>query len=237
MSRKRTPKKPEPVLHFSDVTKHYGEVHALGPVSIEVPASQLVALLGHNGSGKSTLLAIAAGLLEPSGGTATIRGATAGEQPARAVVSYLPSEPMLYDDLSVEEHLEYLTRLHGSTPSAHDARQLLAELGLEQRVGELPSTFSRGLRQKAAIAIALCRPFSLFLVDEPFSGLDLQGRDALVSILERIRDEKSTAIVATHALDELKAFDRVLVLDHGCLAFDGPPRDLPQPAGGRTYGR
>ena len=139
-------------------------------------------LLGHNGSGKTTLLRMAAGLLEPSAGTATILGSPVGTLDARAATSYLGDQPVFYDDLSVWEHLEYIAKLHGHDEWEPHATDLLETLGLFDRRDDLPMTFSRGLRQKAAIALAFIRPFELLLVDEPFVGLDRTGRDALLDL-------------------------------------------------------
>lgn len=222
-----TQKRSESPLSFSSITKHHGETRAVGPLSLQIEAGQSVALLGHNGSGKSTLLALAAGLLEASDGSVTVFGEPAGEQAARAAVSYIRDNPVLYEDLSLREQLEYLTRLHGSEPEAHDVDQLIERLGLSSRVDDLPSTLSRGLRQKAAIAVALCRPFALLLVDEPFAGLDPAGQIALLDILEQIRNDNGSVVVATHDHRMLSRFDRALVLSDGQLVYDGPVAEIP----------
>lgn len=227
--RKSRTKKPrnEPLLRCIDAEKHHGDVLAVGPVTFDVPAGQLVALVGHNGSGKSTLLATAAGVLTPTEGSITVGGVPAGEQEARTAVSYIRDHPVLYEDLSVQEHLEFLTRLHGSTPEDHDADRIVDRLGLSHRVDDLPSTFSRGLRQKAAIAVALCRPFAVLLVDEPFSGLDSLGRAALMDLIGEIKSRKGSVLVATHDKEALAVFDRVLMLREGELVYDGTPANLP----------
>ena len=135
-----------------------------------------VALIGPNGSGKSTLLRMAAGLLEPTAGSLEVAGFEVGDIDARATTSYLPDDPVLYDDLSLREHVEYVSRLHGGDGWDDYAEGLCERLGLTARVEDLPATFSRGLRQKTSIVLALVRPFSLLLVDEPFVGLDQPGK-------------------------------------------------------------
>ena len=95
---------------------------------------------------------------------------------------------MLYDDLSVQEHLEYTVRMHGGDGDEDVIDQLIDDLGLRGREDDLPSQFSRGLRQKTAAAVALCRPFSLLLVDEPFVGLDASGREAFLELLDDAHD-------------------------------------------------
>jgi ABC-2 type transport system ATP-binding protein len=182
-----------------------------------------VVLVGHNGSGKTTLLRMAAGLLDPSDGEIDIVGAPAGSLEARASLSYLPDNPVLYDDLSVFEHIEYTCRLHGATDWEERAVGLLSDLGLAHRADDLPSRFSRGLRQKTAILLALIRPFDLLLVDEPFVGLDPGGREAFVELIEDASDAGATVVVATHQLEYVTRADRCVALRDGALVYDGPP--------------
>ena len=144
-----------------------------------------VALVGHNGSGKSTFLRLAAGLLDLTDGTIDDRRARRPARPsARAAVSFLPDEPVLYDDLSVREHLAYVAALHGVDLSERPRRPRRAGRP-RHRADDLPSQFSRGLRQRTSIALGLVRPFELLLVDEPFVGLDLGGQGGAARHLRR----------------------------------------------------
>jgi ABC-2 type transport system ATP-binding protein len=217
-----TPKNP-PALEAKGVTKDYGDLVALEPLDLSIPAGQTVVLVGHNGSGKTTLLRMAAGLLDPSDGGIEIGGAPAGSLDARAALSYLPDNPVLYDDLSVFEHIEYTCRLHGATDWEQRAVGLLGDLGLAHRADDLPSRFSRGLRQKTAILLALIRPFDVLVVDEPFVGLDPGGRDAFVELIEDASDAGATVVVATHQLEYVTRADRCVALRDGALVYDGPP--------------
>lgn len=204
------------------VAKSYGDITALHPLDLTIDRGSAVALLGHNGSGKTTLLRLAVGTLEPTEGSITVAGHAAGSLAGRAAVSYLADNPTFYDDLSVWEHLEYVARLHGRTEWEQDAADLLGEFGIYERADHLPSTFSRGLRQKAAIAIAFIRPFELLLVDEPFVGLDATGREALLARFELVRDSGATLVVATHELQFAGRSDRLVVLADGEVVHDGP---------------
>jgi ABC-type multidrug transport system ATPase subunit len=213
-------------LEASGLTKTYGDLVALEPLDLEVPDGQLLVLVGHNGSGKSTLLRMAAGLLEPSEGEIRIVGEPAGSIDARAAVSYLPDNPVLYDDLSVLEHIEYVCRLHEADDWQERAAGLLAEMHLTERADDLPSRFSRGLRQKTAIILGLIRPFSVLLIDEPFVGLDPPGRAALIDLLDDASASGATVIVATHQLDFVQKADRVVALRDGAVIYDGPPGQI-----------
>jgi ABC-type multidrug transport system ATPase subunit len=212
-----------PVLHATGVAKDYGDGLGLLPFDLEVGPGELVMLVGPNGAGKSTFLRLVAGLLEPSSGEVLVDGAPAGSLEARAATSFIPDAPVLYDDLSVEEHLEYVARLHGVTEWRARADHLLERLTLAPRADDLPSRFSRGMRQKASLAVGLIRPFSLLLVDEPFVGLDAPTQAALVELLAEAADEGAALLISTHQLDLVERATRCVAVREGELAFDGEP--------------
>lgn len=213
-------------LSVAGLSKYYGDVAALEELDLEVPAGQSVVLVGHNGSGKSTLLSMIAGVLEPTDGDVLIHGQANDTLQARAELSWLPDAPVLYDDLSLWEHVEYISRMHGGSGDDPFLIELLERLGVEDRKDHLPSQFSRGLRQKSAIAVALCRPFSILLVDEPFVGLDASGRLALLELIDEARDNDATVLVATHDPVVIDRFERGLMLENGELIHDGPASEL-----------
>jgi ABC-type multidrug transport system ATPase subunit len=210
------------VIEAVELAKDYGDLVALHPTDLVLLAGQAIALVGHNGSGKSTLLKLIAGLLDPSGGSVTVAGEPAGSSPARAAISYIPDEPVLYDDLSVREHLQYVSALHGADVTDADIDELVAKLGLTDRVDDLPARFSRGLRQKAGLAVGLVRPFSALLVDEPFVGLDARGRLALLELLDEANDAGALLVVATHDPTFVDRVDRCIALRDGAVIHDGP---------------
>lgn len=212
---------PDPVLVARDATKSYGDLVALAPLTLSIAAGERVALVGHNGSGKSTFLRLAAGLLDLTGGEIAVAGAPAGAPEARAAVSFIPDTPVLYDDLSVREHLAYIASLHGVEATEEQFDQLLAAVGLAHRADDLPARFSRGLRQKAVIAVGLVRPFTLLLVDEPFVGLDVPGQEALLGLLDRSHADGAAIVVATHEPSYVERVDRCVALRDGRVIHDG----------------
>ncbi len=214
---------PVPALATEGLAKVYGDLVAFAPVDLSVPDGQRVVIIGHNGSGKTTLLRMVAGLLEPSEGSAAIFGADAGSADARAALSYLPDTPVLYDDLSVLEHVEYTCRLHDAEDWEDRAVALIHDLGLQGRADDLPSRFSRGLRQKTAILLGLIRPFGLLLVDEPFVGLDPGGRQAFIELMDDAAESGATVVVATHQLEYVERVERCIALRDGEIVYDGPP--------------
>ena len=210
-----------PALHVDDVSKTYGDAPALNPLTLSIAKGERVALIGHNGSGKTTLIRIAAGLLDATTGTVRLNGHDAGSLPARASLSFIADQPTFYDDLTLWEHLEYVARLHGVDEWEQTAADLLGHLGLYDRADDMPNRFSRGLKQKSAIALGFIRPFDLLLVDEPFVGLDASGKEALLELLADASENGATVVVATHELSFVHTVERIIALRDGRLVYDG----------------
>jgi ABC-type multidrug transport system ATPase subunit len=208
-------------LSACDLVKSYGDNVALEHLTLDVARGEVVALVGANGAGKSTFLQLAAGLLEPTAGEIMVEGAPAGTLDARVMLSYIADQPALYDDLSVNEHIEYVARLHGLLGRPESADELLERFRLTPRADDLPARFSRGLRQKTAIVLALVRPFSVLIVDEPFVGLDPPAQDALTELLVAAGEAGAAVIVATHQLGFLDQATRGVALRDGAVVYDG----------------
>lgn len=210
-----------PALEATGLTKTYDELVALHPLDLTVSVGESIALIGHNGSGKSTFLRMAAGLLDSTGGDLEIAGFEVGDVEARATTSFLPDDPVLYDDLSLREHADYISRLHGGEGFDDYAESLCDRLGLGDRIDDLPARFSRGLRQKTSIVLALVRPFSLLLVDEPFVGLDQPGKVVLLELLDEVHSDGAATLVATHDPAYVDRVSRSIALRDGEVVFDG----------------
>ena len=212
----------EPVLETIDLAKDYGDQLGLDPTSLKVGQGELVLLVGPNGAGKSTFLGLCAGLLAPTGGDAMVSGAEVGSLAARAATSVIPDEPVLYDDLSVWEHAEFVARIHQVDDWEPLAEELLQRLGLVDRRDDLPSRFSRGLRQKTSLLLGLLRPAELLLIDEPFVGLDAPGQATLLELLEEVVAAGVTVVVSSHQMDLADRATRCIGLRDGELVHDGP---------------
>lgn len=212
------------VLHADGLRRDFGDLVALHSLDLTIRSGETVALVGANGAGKTTFLLLATGLLDPSEGQVTVAGHRAGSLEARAALSYIPDTPALYDDLSLVEHLEYVARLHGVEAWERRSGELLDRLGLTEAADRLPGGFSRGMRQKASIALALVRPFQILLADEPFDGLDPPSREALTELLEEAGAAGAAVVVSSHRTEVVERSARCVALHDGRLAYDGPPR-------------
>lgn len=218
----------EPLLAFRGAGRSYGGLVALDGLDLEVYPGECVALVGHNGSGKTTALKIAAGELEPSEGVVEVAGTRVsggGDDPAvRRAVVFVRDEPVFYDDLTVAEHLELVGLAHGATEGL-DGRigAVLGRFGLEGREDFLPGQLSRGLRQKAQLACALVRPFSVLLLDEPIVGLDPASQVALRETLLGVKAEGKAVLMSTHQLGFARGLaDGAVVLGEGGVLAAGP---------------
>jgi ABC-type multidrug transport system ATPase subunit len=210
------------VLQTFELGKDYGDGMGVSALDLKIKPRELVMLVGPNGAGKSTFLGLSAGMLEPTTGAAYIGGAEAGSVEARAALAYLPDNPVLYDDLSLAEHIEYVARLHATVDWQDYAQDLLEMFGLSDRVDDLPSRFSRGLKQKTGLILGLIRPFRLMLIDEPFVGLDTPGQETLVEVLTDVVEQGASVLCSTHQLDLVPSATRCIGLRDGELAYDGP---------------
>ena len=209
------------VLQTTDLAKDYGDGLGIHSTTLAVGGGELVLLVGPNGAGKSTLLGLCSGVLEPTSGSVEVGGRAAGTPDARAATSVVPDHPVLYDDLSVREHAEYIARLHGVDDWTPLTDRLLERLGLADRADDLPSRFSRGLRQKTSLVLGLLRPYSLLLVDEPFVGLDAPGQRTLVTLLEEAVAGGAAVVVSSHQLDLADRATRCIGLRDGEVVHDG----------------
>jgi heme ABC exporter ATP-binding subunit CcmA len=213
-------------IHFQEIEKRYGDLFALRRVSLRIEPGEMVALLGANGSGKSTLLRVAAGLVRPSSGRIEFGARSIAEGPygslaLRRRIAMVGHSIMLYDALTAEENLSLFGQLHDLSGLPALIRDGLAAAGLAQRSSSLVRTFSRGMRQRLAIARALLSAPDLLLLDEPTTGLDVQGIAWFADTVRRLRGEGCTIVMSTHGRSEvLRLATRAVRLEAGRVAAD-----------------
>ena len=207
-------------IHFQNIEKRYGAIYALRRVSLEIAPGECVVFAGRNGSGKTTLLRIAARLVRASSGALTYRDRQ-GQICATAPSGFVAHATMVYDELTAEENLLLFARLQGIAEPAVRAEALLREVGLLERRSSLVRTFSRGMRQRMAIARALLHQPSVLLLDEPATGLDPQGISWLAETLGQMNKAGRTILMSLHGESEISALaTRAVRLDAGSVAED-----------------
>ena len=205
----------------SGVWKYFGDFPALRDISLEVPAGSCLALLGRNGAGKTTLLRILAGFSKPAKGTVTLQGHEPRAIPARRQIGYIGHGISVWDELSATENL----RLFASLYDVDTARipRWLERVGLGRVQDGLVREFSRGMRQRLAIARAFLHDPNLLLLDEPFTSLDDRAIALLQSVLREARERGAAVVMSTHQLREaLELASDVALLQKGKLAYAGP---------------
>ncbi len=210
-----------------DVWKAFGSARVLRGVSLSVAPGSASAILGPNGSGKSTLLGVLAALLRPSRGRVHVYGEDPFVEPAaRSMIGFVAHEPMLYGRLSALENLHLFASLYGLRNPRARAEEACDLVGL-RRPHDPVHRLSRGLQQRAALARAIVHTPQLLLLDEPMTGLDPEGRDRLRRILDTVRAQGGTVIMATHSPEEALLFaDHGFVLTEGRLGDPLPLRGL-----------
>ena len=236
----QTPPTPARIgVSFHNVEKRFGSLAALRGVSIEIRAGEFVALLGPNGAGKTTLLRMAALLMNPTRGSVQFTNGPASiSADARKqammldpkhAVGLVGHSTLLYDELTAAENLTLFARLYALDNIPEKVATALEDCGLASRAGSLVRTFSRGMRQRLAIARALLHQPNLILLDEPAAGLDRQGLAWFSARLARQKQEGCTVLMSTHARNEsLDLATRAVSLAAGKVEHDsgsnGDPR-------------
>ncbi len=209
--------RPVSAVELFSVDKDYGEVRALSGVNAVLEAGTLTHVSGPNGAGKSTLLRVIAGLTRPSRGRVVVHGIDLFRSryaPSRGAVGYLGPESGLYGELTLDENLRFCARVHGAPPARIEAA--VERLGLAAIRSRPVSKLSLGFRRRAGLArLLVCTP-ALWLLDEPWNGLDAHAASLLAEMLSEQRAAGRSALVAAHVLGEQAGlFDRALALRKG----------------------
>ena len=210
------------MISIVNVSKSYGAKPAVQDLSLEVPAGELFAFLGPNGAGKTTTIKMMCGLLFPTTGTVRVGGfdlAIEGDR-ARALISYVPDQPYLYEKLTGREFLQFTADLYGMpTEKSRDKIAEVIELfHLEEFADDLTERYSHGMRQRTVCAAALVHEPKLLIADEPTVGLDPKSIRELKTLLRRLADDGTTIFLSTHTLDIAEELaDRIGIIDRGRL--------------------
>lgn len=215
----------EPMLEAINLTKRYEDNSlALNNVSFFVNQGQIFSMLGGNGAGKTTTINIFLNLIEPTSGEARINGITTHKEPLKAkqYISYVSENVMLYPDFSAFQNLDFFSKLAGKTNyTKKDYREVLMRVGLQEEAhNKKLRGFSKGMRQKCGIAVAILKNSPAILLDEPTSGLDPNAGLQFVKLLQELKDEGKAILMSTHDIFRAKEIsDMIGIMKEGNLVM------------------
>lgn len=219
------------VLQLKNVTGGYTRKPVIQDLSFDIQKGELVGLIGLNGAGKSTTIKHIIGTLLAQSGDIRLNGVTLKEdiEKYRSSFSYIPETPVLYEELTLREHLELTAMAYGLDEKTLAKRQetLLKEFRMEKRLNWFPSHFSKGMRQKVMIMSAFLVNPALYIIDEPFVGLDPLGIQSLLDQMHARKKEGAAILMSTHILSTAEKYcDRIILLHEGRVRAQGTMNDL-----------
>jgi ABC-2 type transport system ATP-binding protein len=225
-----------PALEIRGLVKRFDKQTAVDGLDISIAQGELHAILGPNGAGKTTTLRIVAGLLRPDAGSVRVMGHDVMTHPedAKRVLAFLPDDPLLYAKLRPMEYLEFVAGLWSLDPALARSRawELLEWLGLADRTGELIEGFSRGMRQKLALAGALIHEPRVMILDEPLTGLDAAAARQVKDLLVARAKSGVCVILTTHILEIAERIaERISIIRRGRIVAQGTMAELRESAG------
>lgn len=210
----------EPVIKAINLSKRYGDIQALKGINIEIMRGEFCVIAGPNGAGKTTFLRIIYGDTDPSDGKIFLA-------PLSTPIGVMPQEAGLYEDLTVWEHVYYLTLLKGVKNCKENAEWAIEVAGLERVKNRLIRDLSGGYKRRVSLAQALSGSDDLLLLDEPTSGLDPEARKMMLDSIKDLHKKGATIIFTTHYLDEIeREIDRLVIFNKGEIIHNGDKKDI-----------
>ena len=223
------------MITTKNITKKYGDFVAVNNLSLEVKSGEILCLLGANGAGKSTTINMLLNFTEPSTGVCEINGLDVLKNPIKTkeFLTYIPENLMLYPTLTAIENLDYFTKLSGKKFDVLELKLYLNEAGLQEEAHHnRVETFSKGMRQKVGIALAIAKESKILLLDEPTSGLDPKSSNEFMQLLTKMKNDGVAILMATHDLFRAKEVSthigimRAGVLENYCNTSDLSLKEL-----------
>ncbi|BAS45760.1 multidrug ABC transporter ATPase [Staphylococcus schleiferi] len=220
-------------VHIKHLTGGYGKKPVIKNINFELKDGEIIGLIGLNGAGKSTTIKHMLGLLTPTEGEMSISGIDIKEDinAYRQHLSYIPEAPVIYDALTLKEHIEMTAMAYGIDydEAMKRAEPLLKTFRLQDQLSVFPSHFSKGMKQKVMIICAFIVEPDLYIIDEPFLGLDPLGIQSMLDLMEAKKKEGRTVLMSTHILATAERYcDRFIILDHGEIVAMGDLDELRQ---------
>ncbi|MEE8357840.1 MAG: ABC transporter ATP-binding protein [Candidatus Hydrothermarchaeales archaeon] len=227
------------MIEIVNLSKKFGKVTALDGIDLRIKEGELFGIVGPNGAGKSTIVRILCGALRPSTGTMRVNGYDILHDPikVKSSIGYLPEEPNLYERLTARELLEFFGNLYDVKDLGERITELLNFVGLTDRADYKISTFSKGMRQRLAIARTLLNDPPFLILDEPTMGLDPGSAKSIREFIYN-QKRKKTILLCTHYLDEAEELcDRMAILNYGKIVVVGTPDELKKEVAKADYSK
>ena len=217
-----------PAIDVHGLTKRYGERTVVDGLTMQVARGEIFGFLGPNGSGKTTTIRMMCGLLTPDGGEGHTLGLDVVRQSGeiKKRVGYMTQRFGLYEDLSIQENLEFVARVYGVAPRAARVLAAIERLGLQARAGQLAGRLSGGWKQRLALAACMLHDPELLLLDEPTAGVDPGARRDFWNHIHKLAAEGITVLVSTHYMDEAERCHRLAYIAYGKLLAQGTPAEM-----------
>lgn len=218
-------------LKVSNLTGGYSSIPVLKNETFDVSNGELVSLIGLNGSGKSTTINHIMGLMTPFSGTVTVNDIeiTDDVEKYKQQIAYIPEMPILYSDLTLREHIETTIMAYNldKTEAWEKAQKLLTTFRLDNKLDWFPSNFSKGMRQKVMIVCAFITNAQLFVIDEPFLGLDPLAVNDLLKLIDEKKQAGASILMSTHVLDTAEKYcDRFVLINDGSVSYEGTMAEI-----------
>ncbi len=221
---------PAPIIHAEHLSRRFGDLVAVRDVSFEVRRGEIFGILGPNGAGKSTTIRMLCGILDPSGGAATVVGHDVAREPdeVKERIGYMTQRFSLYEDLSVVDNLTFYAGIYGLHGARRRSRvaDVLERSGLAARRKQLAGTLSGGWKQRVALACATIHEPPLIFLDEPTAGVDPVSRREFWEQIYAITSQGTTAVMTTHYMDEAERCHRLAFIFSGALLDLGTPEQI-----------
>jgi ABC-2 type transport system ATP-binding protein len=240
MQNHRTQWRVARVIALESISKKFGPAFALSEVSLHIPNGQMWGLLGPNGAGKTTLFRILMGILKASSGSATVAGLDVFDASlqVKRVLGFLPDEPMFHSYMTGREIFDLTSSLHGIGPQISYTRMqsLIVRLQMREALGKFADDYSRGMKKKLGLLLALLHQPKLLILDEPTNGLDVESTALFYALMREQQCVGTTVVFSTHLLAQVEALcSHVAIIHHGKIVAQGPLTEVahaaPKPFG------
>jgi heme ABC exporter ATP-binding subunit CcmA len=214
-------------LDLKEISKQYHSTAALNRVNLSMARGEFLSILGPNGAGKTTLLKIMSGIMSPSGGKILYKDRALPESAIKKEISYLSHKNSLYNSLSVLENIDFVCQLFSRQNGGLEIESVLKNHGLWERRKDPVKELSQGMKRRLAIARGFITDPEVYIMDEPFIGLDLRWRNAVLETIKSLRSHNKSLVLTTHLIEEgYELADTVAFLDKGTLLFVKKKEDI-----------